>query len=313
MTSLNLEFNEFSSLQNLHNLGALRKLRNLHLKGNRITELAPSDSCMPRFSDSLQYLDVSYNNIGSWKFVDLLPACVPGLTGLRIAHNPFYDIKDDESQTSSSEEAHLITIARLAPIRTLNFSAISSDDRTNAEMFYLSRIAKQLALVPESAEGTVIDTHPRYRELCQVYGEPDVIRREEINPSFLDARLITATFQVAGGTKHTISIPKSFDIYAVKGIVGRKFDMSPLQMRLVWETGEWDPVGNFDDGEQGSSDEEAGDIRSTRGDTSPPAQDHSKSRGRWIKREVELTDGPRQLGYVVDGSAASVRVEEMKL
>ncbi len=31
--------------------------------------------------------------------------------------------------------------------------------------------------------------------------------------------------------------------------------------------------------------------------------------GRWVKREVELKDGPRQFGYCVDGLEARIRVE----
>jgi hypothetical protein len=31
--------------------------------------------------------------------------------------------------------------------------------------------------------------------------------------------------------------------------------------------------------------------------------------GRWVKREVELKDGPRQFGYCVDGLEAKIRVE----
>lgn len=32
--------------------------------------------------------------------------------------------------------------------------------------------------------------------------------------------------------------------------------------------------------------------------------------GRWIEREVELKDGPKQLGYCVDGLDVSIRIEK---
>jgi hypothetical protein len=282
-------------------------LRNLHLKGNSIVDIAGENVAAPVFSTSVQYLDVSYNQIEKWSFVDKLPAAFPGLTGLRITHNPVYDIKGDDAKASSSEEAHMFTIARLAVLRSLNFSEITSDDRMNAEMFYLSRIAKQLAAVPESAEDTVKAEHPRYTDLCEIYGEPDVMRRDEVNPAFLEARLLTVTFTCKDKQRATKRIPKSFDIYAVKGIAGGLFGLSPLRLRLVWETGEWDPVAGFDD-EAADSDEEGEDLPETKED-SDDAASAVNTRGRWVKREVELSDSPRQLGYVVDGPVAAIRVE----
>ncbi|KAK0389570.1 hypothetical protein NLU13_3145 [Sarocladium strictum] len=309
LTNLSLEYNDVRYLSDLRGLAGLKGLRNLHLKGNAIVGIAEGNAPTPVFSESIQYLDVSYNQIAEWSFVDKLPAAFPGLTGLRITHNPVYDVKSDDTKGSSSEEAHMFTIARLAVLRSLNFSEITSDDRMNAEMFYLSRIAKQLAAVPESAENTVKAQHPRYRELCEIYGEPDVIRSDEVNPSFLEARLLTVTFTCEGKGKVTKRIPKSFDIYAVKGIAGGLFGLPPLKLRLVWETGEWDPVAGFDD-EGDESDEDEQDLPDTQGDSNG-ATSAVNTKGRWIKREVELTDSPRQLGYVVDGTVAKIRVESI--
>ena len=310
LTSLTLEVNEFTTLADLSGLTAFTKLRNLHLKGNNITTIAPDDQEAPIFSDSIQYIDVSYNNIQSWTFVDQLPKHFPGLTGLRINHNPFYEATNPGEKVSSSEESHMFTVARLASLKTLNFSHITAADRTNAEMFYLSRIGKQLAAVPEAAEGGVLELHPRYAELCEIYGEPSVVRRPEVNPAFLEARLINVGFHCAGQEAKVKKIPKAFDIYRVKGIAGKLFDLSPLKLGLVWETGEWDPVAGFDDQEGDSSDEEeAEEERERQGVDLAAVEDSSSKPGRWVKREVELKDGPRQLGYCVDGMDVTIRVE----
>ncbi|EFY90816.1 tubulin-specific chaperone, putative [Metarhizium acridum CQMa 102] len=310
LTSINLEFNEFTGLSDLASLASLTSLRNLHLKGNNITAISSHGGPGPIFPPSLQYLDISYNSISAWSFVDLLPTHFPGLNALRLSHNPVYDAaKDDDKRASSSEESHMFTIGRLANLRSLNFAQVKAADRTNAEMFYLSRIAKQLATVPESAEHTILVQHPRYRELCDIYGEPDVIRRNEINPSFLEARLISVTFHLEEGQTKTCRIPRSFDIYAVKGIAGKLFDLPPLRVKLVWETGEWDPVAGYDDRDGDSSDDE----ELLGAETVEKAQEtggmNGKS-GRWIEREVELKDGPRQLGYCVDGLDVSIRIEK---
>ncbi|KAJ4271786.1 hypothetical protein NW762_000492 [Fusarium torreyae] len=311
LTSINLEINDFTSFVDISTLTALTSLRNIHLKGNNISTIAPEGTEGPIFSQTVQYLDVSYNNIQSWTFVDQLPKHFPGLIGLRIGHNPFYDAADADAKASSSEESHMFTVARLASLKSLNFSQVTPADRTNAEMFYLSRITKQLAAVPEDAEGEVLALHPRYADLCKIYGEPNVVRRLEVNPSFLEARLITVGFHLQDGEEKVSKIPKSYDIYAVKGIAGKLFDLSPLKLGLIWETGEWDPVAGFDEQEGDSSDEEeAEEERERKGlDTHAAEVDSASKPGRWVKREVELKDGPRLLGYCVDGMDVKIRVE----
>lgn len=264
LTSINLEYNDFTSLSDIAYLTSLNALRHLQLKGNNISAITASpDSPAVVFPPSVQYVDLSYNKIDSWDFVDKLAAVFPGMTGLRITHNPIYYSIDADSNAQSSDESFMFTVARIAQLKTLNFTHVSAMDRTNAEMFYLSRIAKQLATVPEAAEESIKALHPRYKELCEAYGEPDVIRREEINPNFLEARLVTCEFhyeKAPEGSKktRTVRIPKAFDIYAVKGIVGKMYGLKPLKLRLIWETGEWDPVAGYDekDGDDDESDDD---------------------------------------------------------
>lgn len=309
LTSVNLEFNDFTSLAELGSLTGLKVLRNLHLKGNSISKVGEMDSTAPVFSSTLQYLDLSYNRVESWSFIDQLPTHFPGLTGLRISHNPVYDLQAADGNAPSSEESYMFTIARISELKSLNFAHINNADRTNAEMFYLSRIAKQLATVPAAAAHTTLAEHPRYAELCDIYGEPDVIRRQEINPSFLEARLITSEFHYGESGSKTARIPKSFDIYAVKSIVGKLFSLPPLQLRLVWETGEWDPVAGSDERDGESEDEDDEIPMEVQGEGTLENVDFKEKTGRWIKREVELTDGPKQLGYCVDGLNIKIRVE----
>jgi hypothetical protein len=236
------------------------------------------------------------------------------MIGLRISHNPIYYSIDAESNAQSSEESFMFTVARIAQLKILNFTHITATDRTNAETFYLSRIAKQLATVPEAAEDSITALHPRYKELCEAHGEPDVIRREEINPNFLEARLVTTEFHYEGASEEgrrtrIVRIPKSFNIYAVKGIVGKMYGLAPLKLHLIWETGEWDPVAGYDekDDDDGSDDEDDALVESERDNQATGGEDDQA--GLWVKREVELTDGPKQLGYCVDGLRVRIRVE----
>ncbi|KAK2073569.1 hypothetical protein P8C59_007846 [Phyllachora maydis] len=348
LVSLHLDYNDFTSLADIAPLATLTALRNLHLKGNRISSIAgggAQDSAAAAaaaavrvFSESLQYVDMSYNEVETWSFVDALPQFFPGLSSLRFAHNPIYENPDldtasDDTITSTpppppqqqqqqqqkaaaptTDESYMLLLARLPGLQALNFSTITHADRQNAEMFYLSRIARHLAAVPEGPEheARVLVRHRRWAELCALHGEPAVVRRKAVDPNLLDARLITAhlCWRGAGPARErTARIPRAFDMYAVKGMVGKLFGLPPLDLCLVWETGEWDPVAGLDEEGGGSDEEEEEDEEEEAAELARESSQAGGKGGRWVKREVELRDGPRQFGYCVDGSEVRVRVE----
>lgn len=305
LSSITLEYNKFTCLHEITSLASLPRLRKLNLKGNQISSITTSSDLYVKFGSNLSDLDLSYNAISSWFFVDSIPDAFPGLKNLRLSNNPVYTAAPALGSTSiSADETYMLTLARLAGLEILNFSTISAAERTNAEMFYLSRIGKAIAAVPKGQEHKVTTQHRRYAELCEFYGEPVISRAEDaINPNFLEARLIKFNFSLAqeDGTKveKIQAIPKSFDSYQLKGIVGKLFDLRPLSLRLVWETGEWDPMAGYDDQEDSEDDDTA------------MADDEleARNKGRWIKREVELEDGTRQIGNTIDATVAIVRVE----
>lgn len=309
LTSLTLEYNTFTALSDLSPLSAIESLEVLLLKGNIISRISEvPDGGHPVFGTKLKYVDISYNDVRSWAFVDGLTQVFPGLEALRFSHNPIYESASEALGSAKSvEEGYMLTLARLGNLKTLNFSKITTADRTNAEMYYLSRIGKAMAEVPESDEASILSQHRRYAELCEIYGKPHVVRKSAnaIDPNFLEARLIKFRFYMPAKSQPgqidalTVlrEIPKSFDIYRVKGIVGRALKLPPLRMHLVWETGEWDPVAGYEDEENSDEeDDEAKDVT-------------SNDKGKWMKREVEIEDGTRQIGFCVDGIEATVRVE----
>ena len=314
LTSLTLEYNQFTSLSDLAPLSQLASLQNLLLKGNQISRNHSETSKKPIFGSRLQYVDLSYNQINGWAFIDDLAQIFPGMTGLRLQHNPVYDnVVQGDGPASNMDDGFMLVLARLGNLKFLNFSPISDVERRNAEIFYLSRIGKEMASVPESEEHTVTSQHKRYTELCEKYDKPDIIRKgpETINPDFLEARLIKFRFYMLRNTlpgqeeavEREKEIPKGFDIYRVKGIVGRLFDVKPLYVRLIWETGEYDPVAGYEEEEDDSSDDEVEDTKTD--DT----KSGSDGKGKWMKREVEIVDSTRQVGYYVEGMEARVRVE----
>lgn len=324
LTSLNLEHNQFKSLSDLIGVKCLPALEKLFLKGNEISKIFPGDGDRDSdlskekliFYERLRYIDLSYNAVQSWDFIEGLPDVFPGMTGLRLSHNPINLSSSTDNRTLwTLEVAHMLTVARLGKLTSLNYGAISPAERTEAETYYLSQIAKEMAEVPEHLEHTVTSQHKRYAELCKIHGAPDVIRKgpSTVNPNFLEARLIRFTFYMPANTlpgqQESIiqerELPKGIDIYSMKGIVGRIFGKRPLDLKLIWETGTMDPVAGSDDIIDDGSDE---DI-SMEGQNILSEQTYESQLSRFVQREVEIEDSTRQIGNFVDGAEARVRVE----
>lgn len=128
----------------------------------------------------------------------------------------------------------MLTIARFQDtLRLLNYSVITDMDRQNAEMYYLSRIAKQLSAAPRSEEASILAEHRRWGALCELYGAPRIDRAADMEKRNLNANLIELEFLLAGATQSTIKkIPKSLSVSTLKALLGRMFGMEPLWLQL---------------------------------------------------------------------------------
>ncbi len=134
LVSLTLEQNRFRSLSSLFPLTKLINIKSLLLRNNIIdsvydrNEVPPKDPTTQKlqFSQSLEYVDLSYNAIASWPFIDELLKVFPGLTGLRISHNPLYeDPTTNDGKAMGVDEGYMLTLARLGNLKSLNFSNVS--------------------------------------------------------------------------------------------------------------------------------------------------------------------------------------------
>ena len=133
LVSLTLEKNAFRSLSSLAPLAKLPNLKSLSLRGNALTSVQDLDDTAStdfsthkiRFSKSVEYIDLSYNVISDWSFVNDLQNVFPGLTGLRISHNPLYEgPAGKDGKVMGVEEGYMLTLARLGNLKTLNFSNV---------------------------------------------------------------------------------------------------------------------------------------------------------------------------------------------
>ncbi|KAF2761645.1 hypothetical protein EJ05DRAFT_507289 [Pseudovirgaria hyperparasitica] len=332
ITELILEDNEFQSLADLAPVTSLPVLRRLVLKFNLISSVhSPSTPSQPlAFSATLTDLDLSYNQIASWDLINALPKVFPGLTSLRVSHNPLYaSLVAPDGKPLSTDTGYLLTTARLANLKSINFGNISAKERLNAESYYLSLITSELSSALPGKRQDIIDAHPRYAELCEEYGAPEVASSApKVNPNSLAARLLTIRFRLAddvlakleteGGEAEPLGlyvgpeskaarlerilkdrefiskVPKSYTIYSTLGLIGKELCLPPLSLRLFWETGEWDVVSK----DQGLEEE----------DWDSEAEDEDGDDQERVQRVVELVAGTRLVGTWVEGDEVRMLV-----
>jgi len=300
ITDLILEDNLIPSLSAIACLTKLPKLQRLVLKANKVSEVSMTSTPRLVFSTTLTEVDISFNEISTWSFIETLKDVFPGLTRLRVSHNPLYEsLRAPDGRTLTADDGYMLTLARLGNLKTLNHSPINSKERLNAESYYLSMIAKEVQFAPENMRDKILKTHPRYSWLCEEYGEPDVQRSANaVNPNSLAARLLRIRFYLATEPSSTYEaeIPMSCTAYTVLGMVGKHFNMKPMKCRLLWETGDWMPAKSL-----------VGDFDADDWDDSDDSEDETKDER--VMREVEIVPGTRSIGTWIDGSEATVRVE----
>lgn len=303
-----LSDNPFAALTDTAALDKCPHIESVTLKRCSIRSM--TTSCEGPLSQTIHSIDLSFNEISSWSFFNTLPEFYPRLRHLQVSGNPLYaNLTSAEGKPLTPEDGYMLTIARLPELESLNYSKITEKERLNAETYYLGQIAAELSHADPEQRDEVLRKHPRWRPLCEEYGEPAIRqspRVDEIDPNSLAARLVCFTFVLDPAVTPQYrtrtwleEVPKSFNIYSLLGIVGKRLGIVPLQLRLVWETGERDPVGK-DRGYTGpewwdSSDEEE--------------DDELRNSDAFVAREVELVAGTRPIGTYFEGREARVRVE----
>lgn len=325
LTKLDLSYNNsLTSLTQVSPVSDMPSLTDLSIRGNPITILeCPLDLTFPMVKD----LDLSSTKLWSLSSLDVIPRVFPALESLLTKDTPLAKLPSAQSHT----------IARIATIISLNFTHVNAQERQEAELYYRSSIIQELtAATDEVEERRILENHARWTELCIIHGKPDIPqKRDQIKAATgtLASRMTEFTFSIQSAVlqdlqtktaearsvvedrtgsptrsqdmaemiEKTKLIPRSVSIYRLIGIVERLFSIArPPSCRLVLETNEFDPVGHLDD--DWSVDEDELD------DGAAPATDPN-SKGRWVRREEELTEGRKAVGDWVSAAEARVRIE----
>ena len=112
--------------------------------------------------------------------------------------------------------------------------------------------------------------------------------------------------------ERSMQIPLTTSIYALKGIVGRLFSIPPpfpSRIRLIYETGEWDPIvdSNKDDSAWIRDDEDDNEREDPDGQRARYLR--SMYRENFQMREEELVSSTKRIGDYVNTRKARVRVD----
>lgn len=130
LQAISLERNKLTTLSAISSLSGLKYLQRLSLKDNLISASTnPEDqtklSELAAFPPSLSDLDIAYNAVADWRFIDQLDTMFPGLISLRVSHNPLYDdLKSAQGNPMTPEDGYMLTIARLGRLERLNYSVV---------------------------------------------------------------------------------------------------------------------------------------------------------------------------------------------
>lgn len=108
----------------------LASLQKLLLKNNAISKIneasTNADASLPVFPSTLAYVDLSHNAIDAWSFIDQLHDVFPGMTSLRVSHNPLYqNLRSADDKPLGVDDGYMLTLARLSRLKTLNYSPVS--------------------------------------------------------------------------------------------------------------------------------------------------------------------------------------------
>lgn len=346
LTHLDLSSNGFTTIEHIRQLTYLRRLQDLRLRSNPLTSLS-SPPNRPIIFATLIRLDLTSTLLPTFSSLNPIIQSFPVLASLLTNHTPL----------TAFPSASLYTIARLATLTELNFTRITPAERQNAELYYLNQITAQLAAANDPNEKTaVLEEHPRWKKLCDIYGEPETAKKQgpdNVDGGSLAARVTEFNFYISRQDLHKaraqakavdghedeeardvddedvdsnnahsppgssivegkkLLIPLTVDVYRLKGIAGRLFNLRPMSVRLVWETGERDPVGGVGEGEWSVSEDDSSDDEGEGGQGRSKREARMKAEDgtNWVPRETELVDGTRQVGFWIESSEARVRVE----
>ncbi|KIM86184.1 hypothetical protein PILCRDRAFT_816109 [Piloderma croceum F 1598] len=153
---INLDGNELDDWAHIcETFQPYRNLGRLILSSNRIRTIPPVTKASPILL-GIKNLALSFNDLRTWRDIDSLSQWCPTLETLSLRGN--YLVEDPQM----GRYARQLVIAKIPSLRALDAAAISSKERVDCELFYLSLISKGEPVSDEER----LREHPRWDDLC---------------------------------------------------------------------------------------------------------------------------------------------------
>lgn len=199
--SADLSYNAFTELPSLN-------IADVNVSNNAITTL-PKDTKLPNCTS----LNLGYNLIDNWESVDKILNIAPNLEALRINGNLFFD---------SQNNAHIYTLGRIGQITKLNGTTISPQERNEAELYFMSQVAKNK--INYNTESS------RWNQLCMIHGLPNTA--STINSqNTIKSKIIELQLNYNGQQK-SLKVLKTNSLQKTRLLISRSLKLNPFKFSL---------------------------------------------------------------------------------
>ncbi|KAH3669543.1 hypothetical protein WICMUC_004965 [Wickerhamomyces mucosus] len=212
LKTLDLSYNEFKEIpKNLQNLSSLKKL---NLNNNLIRILQKITF------QNIEELDIRRNQIENWNEIDQLFENFPNLKNLRINDNPIFE-------KLTIEESEFNIIARSSSsLLQLNGVTITSQERINAELYFVSKIN----------DGSIVEfKEAKFDELIQKYQK---IKKNSDhnnnNKQIIKSNLIHLKFKYLND-EYRLKFLKTNEILKLKGSLSRLLNINIFNFEIYYQ------------------------------------------------------------------------------
>ncbi|XP_037071964.1 tubulin-specific chaperone E-like [Pollicipes pollicipes] len=172
LDSLDLDSNPIEDWSEILKLAALPRLRELGLANTGLRRIeVPSDAT--DLFPALHSMVLDGNCIDEWGSVDAMDR-LPSLVDITLRNNPL-------SASDRPESVRELIIGRIGKLKVLNRTEVTREERRWAELDYLRRFGPAWREAGGRLDATergdtwrrFLETHPRYPQLCEVWGAPE--------------------------------------------------------------------------------------------------------------------------------------------
>ncbi|WWD18642.1 hypothetical protein CI109_103095 [Kwoniella shandongensis] len=231
-------------------LGHLERLENLDLSSTNMESIPkpPTSTVELSHFPRLQSLALLNSRISKWTDIDNLSKYLPRITSLRFSLHPNISSAnyEDESPLPPSSVTisghprldRSIFIAKFPTLTIFNSTPITVTERRDAELFYISYVAKYIAEHGAPTADRAVGEWGRYEELCKLHGREIISKEEKTtkDKSGLRGKMITLHIYMVQNTNSemaTLSLLPSSSISLLQRKVARVVGVKPSESASI--------------------------------------------------------------------------------